>query len=67
MRELTKEELSQVAGGGDTQTCTVETALNDYNGIKNPSSIGNDLIDIYEGLIAATSHVIERVAFAMHN
>jgi len=67
MRELAAKELSLVAGSGDSQTCTPETALNDYNGIRNPSSIGRDLIDIYEGVVAATSHVIERVALALND
>jgi hypothetical protein len=57
MRELNKMELDFVSGG-------VVCHANDYGGISNTSSVGQDLINIYEGLVAATSHVIERVANA---
>lgn len=56
MRELKLEELDAVAGG---LQCT---PANSYAGITDGSSVGQDLIDIYEGLVAATSHMIERVA-----
>lgn len=62
MRELTAEELTLVSGG---LKCTPEQALNDYYGITNPEGIGRDLVNIYEGLVYATSHVIERVANAL--
>ena len=64
MRELTREELSLVAGG--TGECTPDTSAsaNNYNGVTDPSSVGGDLINIYEGVVAATSHIIERVANA---
>lgn len=59
MRELKTEELVFVSGGeGD---CT----SNDIYGITEPSSLGQDLIDIYEGAVAFTSHVIERVVLAL--
>ena len=64
MRELTTEELDQVAGG---YKCTPADALNTYYGIQNTSSFGQDLVDIYEGAVFATSHVIERVANAFKN
>ena len=63
MRELSVNELQFVSGG--TGTCTSEDAGNDLGGIKDPESIGRDLINIYEGLVEATSHVIERVASAL--
>lgn len=56
MRELKNEELGSVAGG---LQCT---PANSYYGITDGSSVGQDLINIYEGLVAATSHMIERVA-----
>jgi len=59
MRELNKMELDCVSGG--TGVCHV----NDYGGISNTSTVGQDLINIYEGLVAATSHIIERVAKAL--
>jgi hypothetical protein len=58
MRELTTNEVSQVSGGG---VCVPENTI---AGVSNFNSIGNDLINFYEGLVAATSHVIERVANA---
>lgn len=60
MRELTLCEISRVSGAGDE--CS--GGGNDYGGVTEPSSVGDDLIAIYEGLVAATSHVIERVANA---
>jgi hypothetical protein len=57
MRELTKAELSFVSGG--TGQCTPG---NSFGGVSNPSTLGNDLINIYEGVVAFASHVIERVA-----
>lgn len=65
MRELKTEELAYVAGGEEQMTCTAASATNDYYGVQNPSSVGGDLIDIYEGLVDATSHIIERVALAL--
>lgn len=55
MRELKQEELAGVSGG----VCT-----NDYLGVTQTSNFGQDLINIYEGAIMFTSHVIERVAGA---
>jgi hypothetical protein len=65
MRALEAEEMSLVFGGHTPQVCTPATALNNYNGITNPGGIGDDLIDFYEGLVSATSHIIERVALAL--
>ena len=62
MRELKNEELMVVAGGEGV--CTPENSGNNYGGITEPDSFGQDLINIYEGAIAFTSHVIERVALA---
>lgn len=64
MRELTVSELDFVAGG--TGECTPEnTGGNDYLGGAAPSDVGEGLIAVYEGLVAATSHIIERVANAL--
>ncbi|MEM9208231.1 MAG: hypothetical protein AAGA61_03215 [Pseudomonadota bacterium] len=62
MRELTSDELELVAGGAGE--CTPASSANNYNGVTDTSSVGKDLINIYEGVVAATSHVIERVANA---
>jgi len=63
MRELTVSELDFVSGG--TGVCTPENSGNDFGGITDTSSVGQDIINIYEGLVEATSHIIERVANAL--
>lgn len=60
MRELTMSEVNCVSGG--IGVCTPESSGNDLGGVRNSGMIGDDLINIYEGLVAATSHIIERVA-----
>jgi hypothetical protein len=60
MRELTTTELEFVSGG--RTGCTRSSPGNSYGGITRPSSLGQDLINIYEGMIQATSYMIERVA-----
>ena len=61
MRELTAAELDFVSGGGDE--CSDEGG-NNIAGVTDSSSLGEDLINIYEGLVEVTSHIIERVANA---
>jgi hypothetical protein len=59
-------ETDFVCGG--TGECTPENtggSGNDIAGVSNSSSFGEDLINIYEGAVAAASHVIERVANAL--
>ena len=65
MRELNAKELDLVSGG--IYACTMNDANNAYAGIVNPNTVGNDLIGIYEGVVMAASHVIERVANALGN
>ena len=60
MRELNKTELSFVSGG--TGQCTPG---NSYGGVSDTTSLAQDLINIYEAVVSATSHVIERVANAL--
>jgi len=62
MRELTMDELPLVAGG--VGECTADGGGNNIGGVSHPEGLGQDLINIYEGLVAATSHIIERVANA---
>jgi hypothetical protein len=57
MRELTLSEIEFVSGAGDD--CP---SGNNYGGITDTSSVGDDIIAVYEGLVAATSYIIERVA-----
>ncbi len=61
MRELTLNEMSFVSGAGDD--CS--SGGNTYGGISDTTTVGDEIIAIYEGLIAATSHIIERVAGAL--
>ena len=63
MRELNATELSQVSGAGDE--CSGGGSGNDIGGITDSDNVGTDLINIYEGVVAAVSHVIERVADAL--
>ncbi len=58
MRVLTMGEIGRVTGGGDS--CSGGT--NEVLGIGDSESFGDYLIGIYDGLVAATSYVIERVA-----
>jgi len=62
MRELTVNEICLVSGGADE---CASGGGNNYGGITEPSSLGADIIEIYEGLVEATSHIIERVASAL--
>jgi hypothetical protein len=54
---------------GGTGSCTPANSggtdqPNDYLGGAAAKDVGDVLIEVYEGLVAATSHVIERVAGA---
>jgi len=60
MRELNTTELECVSGG--MMRCTPEEMGNAWGSITNTTSIGREIINIYEGLIEATSYMIERVA-----
>ncbi len=62
MRELNSSELSFVSGAGDG--CASGSG-NNIGGVTNSGSLGQDLINIYEGVVQATSYVIERVANAL--
>ncbi len=59
MRELKSSELSFVSGAG----CSGGSG-NNIGGVTNSGGLGQDLINIYEGVVQATSYVIERVARA---
>lgn len=58
MRELTLNEMNVVSGAGDE-------CGNNVGGIGDSTTVGTYVINIYEGLVAATSHIIERVANAL--
>jgi hypothetical protein len=59
MRELTMSEVEFVSGG-----CGSEGG-NEYGGVKDTGGFGRDIINMYEGLVGATSYIIERVANAL--
>ncbi len=63
MRALTQAEWSAVCGGGDS--CSSEDSGNNLGGVTDSEGLGKDLINIYEGLVEAASHIIERVAEAL--
>ena len=62
MRELTTNEIALVAGGAGE--CPAPDG-NNLGGVSDSEGLGQDLINIYEGLVEVTSHIIERVANAM--
>lgn len=63
MRELTMSEVGFVSGGSDE--CAPDDGGNDLGGIRDSGGFGDDLVNIYEGLVQAASHIIERVANAL--
>jgi hypothetical protein len=63
MRELTMSEIGFVGGAADQ--CKADQGGNNYGGVTDTASLGQDIIEIYEGLVEATSYVIERVANAL--
>ena len=65
MRELTATEMNFVSGAGEDCPEDSGESGNNIGGVTDSGSLGQDLINIYEGLVQATSHVIERVANAI--
>lgn len=65
MRELNPTELNFVSGAGDDCSGTSGGSGNNIGGVTDSGSLGEDLINIYEGVVQAVSHVIERVADAI--
>lgn len=63
MRVIEAQEMLQVCGGNDE--CSAGDGGNNYGGVTDTGSIGDDLVEIYEGLVQAASHIIERVADAL--
>ncbi|GEM_PF-796523 len=63
MRSLTLNELSFVSGGAET-TVTVSKGNTSVSvSVKGETkNFGQAMINLYEGAVSATSHVIERVA-----
>lgn len=66
MRELTSSEMALVTGAADDCPAGGDSGGgNEYGGISDTSSVGDEIIELYEGLVAAASHIIERVANAL--
>ena len=65
MRELTINEIMQVSGGGECAGDSGGDSGNNYGGVSDTESVGAELVNIYEGVVAAASHIIERVANAL--
>ena len=67
MRNLTMAEIDFVTGG--TGVCTPDNSGgsggNSLLGGETPERVGPAIIAVYEGLVDATSHIIERVANAL--
>lgn len=66
MRTLNTNELNFVSGGeGTCGPAEGASVGNTYGGIVDTGHIGDEIIELYEGLIQATSYMIERVANAL--
>jgi len=66
MRTLNTNELNFVSGGeGTCGPADGLSAGNEYGGIMDTGTVGDEIIQLYEGLIQATSYMIERVANAI--
>lgn len=61
MRVLTSRETCAVGGGNE---CTANDG-NTYGTVSDTSTVGEELIELYEAAVAATSYIIERVADAL--
>jgi hypothetical protein len=59
---LTAADVEQVAGGDGTCSTTVTFSTSEIGITTTGTSVGDALIDTYDGVVAATSHVIETVA-----
>ena len=65
MRELTLNEMQWVSGAGDDCSNDGGDGASPLGPIQNTETIGEQAIDVYEGMIELTSHIIERVAEAL--
>ncbi len=57
MRNLNMEEINFVSGAGDTCDAT--------SGVGDQTTLAQDIINAYEGLIEATVYIMERVTKAV--
>lgn len=63
MRELTMVEVGLVSGGDES--CSAEGSGNNYGGVTDTTTLGQDMIHAYEAAVEVVSYVIERVAKAL--
>ena len=63
MRVLNQQELAFVCGAEGV--CTPEDSGNQYSGIADTTTVGDELVNLYEAAVFAVSHIIERVADAL--
>ena len=59
---LDAEQINQVAGGDGTCSTTLTMGTDGITLQTTGSSVGDTLINTYDGVVDATSHVIETVA-----
>lgn len=64
MRLLNEMETGLVCGAEGVCTPS-DPSGNTYGGVTNTKAVGDELIAIYEGVVSAASHIIERVANAL--
>ncbi len=67
MRELNAAEMTLVSGGHEKLQCPAPENYNSFAGIEDTGGFGQDVINMYEGLVMATSHIIERVEQSFGN
>ena len=59
---LTASQAESVGGGDGSCTTTLQLSGPGFNVTSDYNSFGDALIGTYDGIVAATSHVIETVA-----
>jgi len=59
--ELDAAQVAEIGGGADNCTVTVQFGTDGVNYVYTGSSVGDALVQAYEGLVDAASHVIGRV------
>lgn len=64
--QLSADQLGSVAGGDGSSSCSTTVTVTTPGGTitSGYNSFGDALIGTYDGIVAATSHVIETVANA---
>jgi len=63
--QISAEQVGEVAGGTAECTTTLTLSTNEVGFQTSGTSVGQVLINTYDGVVDATSHVIETVAHAV--